>query len=40
MIVECMEVDLEQLTNVIHLEAGHTRKRDRPARYFRDKLNF
>ena len=26
--------------NVIHLEAGHTRKRDSPARYFRDKSNF
>jgi hypothetical protein len=26
--------------NVIHPEAGHTRKRDRPARYFRDKSNF
>jgi hypothetical protein len=26
--------------NVIHPEAGHTRKRDSPSHYFRDKSNF
>jgi hypothetical protein len=31
---------LDYFANVIHLEAGHTRKRDSPARYFRDKSNF
>jgi hypothetical protein len=27
-------------SNVIHPEAGHTQKRDRPSRYFRDKSNY